>query len=704
MKKAISLSLLLFVLSGQFTRAQNYSYIDSLYGELKKAEGIEKANLYLDIAWEYRKSHPDSTIYYSQKALDFAESMDMVEQVEAKSLNLQGVAYHYMGENIKSFDFYNEAIKEALKNKDSLQYAHSLNSMGRIYLNQGDFLRAYDNYFEALEIFEKLGDKKGIGYCYKSLSELYQTQENYQKALEMSEIAYSIRKETGNIHGQISILMEIAEIHETIGNYGKAFDYYLQAKIKAESIDDQINIAVINLGIATLYFKQEKYDESLLYAQKAYAVADDSRNKNLLSGILLQLGKSYYELGDMKKSLEYLQNTVKQAERSKELALLRDAHFFMSQIYRRQNDFEQAYDDYQEYADLNQALNSAEVARTIERFESRIEIDKKEQQNKLLLANQARDQAVIERQRIQNIALLIIALILLIFGINIFLTSRRRKSDNKKLQEKNERIAQQREEITKQNEQISEQNKKLKKRNDELAEINNEKNTLMNIVAHDLKSPFNRIKGLVELLKLTNPNDEQRNYINLLEDITKGSTDLIRDLLDVNAFEEDKRKPEVTKIDLHHLLLEKTKLFYADGKAKGIEIKTPTVENRLFFESDEVYLSRILDNLISNAVKFSDDNSEVVLEAGESSGNIYISIKDQGPGFSEEDKKHLYKKFKKLSARPTAGESSNGLGLAIVKTLVERLDGEIILKSEKEVGSEFIIKFPSRKEVSATSE
>lgn len=70
------------------------------------------------------------------------------------------------------------------------------------------------------------------------------------------------------------------------------------------------------------------------------------------------------------------------------------------------------------------------------------------------------------------------------------------------------------------------------------------------------------------------------------------------------------------------------------------------------------------------------------------------SISDQGPGFSEEDKAKVFQKFKKLSARPTAGETSNGLGLSIVKTLVERLKGSVTLLSEKGKGSEFIIRLP----------
>jgi signal transduction histidine kinase len=105
-------------------------------------------------------------------------------------------------------------------------------------------------------------------------------------------------------------------------------------------------------------------------------------------------------------------------------------------------------------------------------------------------------------------------------------------------------------------------------------------------------------------------------------------------------------------------------------------------------------LRRVLENLLSNALKFSPSGKTVQISLTQSAGVHRIAIKDQGPGISPADQKNLYRKFHKLSARPTGGESSSGLGLAIVKTLVEQLGGEIALTSEVGVGSSFVVSFP----------
>ncbi|MEQ8477965.1 tetratricopeptide repeat-containing sensor histidine kinase [Fulvivirga sp.] len=680
--------------------AQNFERIDSIQTQIRQIDfnDTSRIDLYNQLGWEYRKSHPDSTILYAERAIALVKRYNLTSGT-AQSFNYIGIGYHYKGNNLKSFEYYNLALEEAEIHNDSSQYAHALNSLGRLYLNQGDFIKSYDTYFKALEIFRNIGDTEGIGYCYKSLAELYQTQKNYDKALEMSKQALAIREKSNNVRGQISALVEIAGVYEKMENFEKAFDHYLQAKVKAESINDKVSISSIDLGISQLYYSESKYDEALIFGLKADRVARSTSNLDLISQIELQLGKVFFEQRVYDKSRAYLKKVIKNTEVSKDLALERDAYYYLSEISAQLNEVAESYNYFLKYTELNHALDNAEVARTIERLEARFEIEKKNQENEILTAQQARDEAIIARQQTQNIALTVVVLVVTSLMVTLYIMSRKRRADNMKLKEKNEEIAAQREEISRQNVHINSQNEKLQKRNDDLAQLNQEKDILMNIVAHDLKSPFNRIRGISELLKLSGLNEEQSNYNNLLQEISVSGINLIRDLLDVNSFEDDSRKKDNTKVDACDLILEKAKYFYADAKSKNIEIVTEISDAHAYLFTDQVYLSRILDNLVSNAIKFSNRDSKVVLGAVKSDGKIQIYIEDSGPGFRDEDKKNLYKKFTKLSAQPTAGESSNGLGLAIVKTLVDRLGGEILLESEARKGSKFTLYFPIGSEV-----
>jgi signal transduction histidine kinase len=110
--------------------------------------------------------------------------------------------------------------------------------------------------------------------------------------------------------------------------------------------------------------------------------------------------------------------------------------------------------------------------------------------------------------------------------------------------------------------------------------------------------------------------------------------------------------------------------------------------------TDSLLLSRILDNLLTNAIKFSDVGKNIYLNILPEKNSVVISLRDEGPGISEDDQKIMFKMFQKLSAKATGKESSNGLGLSIIKVLVDKLKGEIEVNSELGVGTEFRIKLP----------
>jgi signal transduction histidine kinase len=110
---------------------------------------------------------------------------------------------------------------------------------------------------------------------------------------------------------------------------------------------------------------------------------------------------------------------------------------------------------------------------------------------------------------------------------------------------------------------------------------------------------------------------------------------------------------------------------------------------------DRIRIQEIIDNLVSNAVKYTPHGGEVRVLLARRGNVVRLVVSDTGPGFTEEDKKKLFKKFQRLSARPTGGESSTGLGLAIVKKLVELMEGTIWLESQPGEGAIFYVELPA---------
>jgi signal transduction histidine kinase len=230
--------------------------------------------------------------------------------------------------------------------------------------------------------------------------------------------------------------------------------------------------------------------------------------------------------------------------------------------------------------------------------------------------------------------------------------------------------------------------------NERLVHLNNEKNEFLGIAAHDLKNPLTVILGSTELVGMIK---DQGQINKLLSNISGAATrmrDLITDLLDVNAIEHGKFTSQVAPCDIRTLVEQSIANNQPTAAKKSIELRVGTSAG-LWAKADPAATLQILDNLISNAMKFSPPSTTIHVHTLPETNYILVSVRDEGPGINEADQKKLFQKFTRLSARPTGGESSTGLGLAIVKRLAEAMSGTIQCHSAPGAGSTFTLRLPA---------
>ncbi len=246
--------------------------------------------------------------------------------------------------------------------------------------------------------------------------------------------------------------------------------------------------------------------------------------------------------------------------------------------------------------------------------------------------------------------------------------------------------------------EVTQQKEELEVQNQLLQELDNERNSITSMIVHDLQSPINRMAGLMELFVMESQTPFSENQLLYLDLIKKNISDAsshIRNLLDSTALEIVSHEVPLEMVNLTAILPALLSGYKEQAAKKKVHLHYETNVNTIYVHGNEDYLNRIFDNLVSNAIKFSPNgyNSNVVVSIKDSSNAIKISVQDEGQGLTEEDKKNLFKKFQKLSAIPTNGESSSGLGLSIVKTLTERLSGKVWAESSIARGTTFIVEF-----------
>jgi len=237
--------------------------------------------------------------------------------------------------------------------------------------------------------------------------------------------------------------------------------------------------------------------------------------------------------------------------------------------------------------------------------------------------------------------------------------------------------------------------KKLVEKQKQLKELNKEKNHLIEVIAHDLKTPLSQIEGWINVIKLSDKlSADVTTYLSKMLDSAQHMGSMITRILDVEKIEK-RDSIELVDLEINSILEKAIEKFTSLALDKEIIFMSTIPQQKVLVEGDPYYLEQIFDNLISNAIKFSPRNKKIYVKLEAIANDVTITISDEGPGITEEDQKRLYKKFQKLTARPTANEDSTGLGLAITKSFVNALAGDISYISLLEKGATFIVKFPA---------
>jgi len=221
------------------------------------------------------------------------------------------------------------------------------------------------------------------------------------------------------------------------------------------------------------------------------------------------------------------------------------------------------------------------------------------------------------------------------------------------------------------------------------------KKEVLGVVTHDLRNPIGVVLGFANILMEPETSKEEiQEFSKIIHDVAEQMNNMVNDLL-VSAMNDaiDFTIKPVT-FDLISLMNQIIANFKESLAAKNQEIQFIHSTDSLDIFADTQKVKEILENLISNAIKYSEFDKQIKINIEKLDEKILIKVIDKGPGLTDNDLIKIFGKFERLSAKPTAGESSTGLGLFIVKKLVELHLGKIWVESKIKEGTTFIVELP----------
>jgi signal transduction histidine kinase len=581
---------------------------------------------------------------------------------------------------------------EAIRLADSLNLpsirAKGYNLRSQILSGIGIQDQALECVMIAIETFSSLKDTLSIAEALINLGMVYDDIGNHQKSMETyvkSEKLYSIK---GSQRGVLAARHNYAVSLTNQGDTLLARRYYQETmpKLLDEKYPD-VMAATYN-NYARLFARAAESDSALYYYRLALRYKLPTKRSSSIANTLLNIAETYLKIDALEEADKTLDSAKVWVRKSTSFEIQLYFHDAQAKLFRKQGRLVPALaslDSARRFQDSLYNQNRIELASQADaRYRS------KEQQSAISLMQKEAEVEKAGRSRLMWISLalagvLILVILLLIMAI---LRGRERKRTYRLLLRKNEEIQRQQVEIVFQNAQLASQNRRLE-------ELNREKDGLISVVAHDLRAPLNRTAALSELVRSAGDlSAEQIRYMEMIQKVNEDGGRLIQDLLEMNSYENNEFLIEKQRVNLNEVVAHSVSGFEKAARTKSISIHIASSLQPIEAHTDEKLLSRVIDNLLSNAIKFTKAGKNVYISVGKDAQGAQVVIRDEGQGISIEDQKKMFRKFQRLSARPTAGESSTGLGLSIVKTLVDRLEGEIKLQSEVGKGTEIEISLP----------
>ena len=526
----------------------------------------------------------------------------------------------------------------------------------------GNNTQALDDGENALKAAESANDLQLQANALYEIGIIQHELEHFEEGRRSLTEAYEKFELLQDAAGMGRTVNSIGEIHRIQGEYSLAQKAYREARIHFSAAKVTKGLILIENNLGLVYAAKGECEIALDTLESARKKAIEEEFIGIILESTDQIARCQLALGRTFEAGDNAQFVLEQSQERGFLKYAKAAAKTLSDISIANGKFEDAFKYQEMHYDFARELLNEATQNRISSLNYTLELREKEAQIEVLNHDQKIGQ-LMTTMAVAGIG------VLLLFGLILIYFYQRKRKNNLLLAQQNEA----------------------------LSELNREKDSLINIVAHDLKSPLSKTKGLLSLLPTMSPfNPQQQKVADMINKTLDEGDRLIRDLLDISSEGGSSSSFNPIAFELNKMLGETTLQYKENAAKKKLTLLVAPAPADIQLFTDDSFLSRIFDNLLSNAIKYSPSDTEIRIECGENGEKAWFSVQDHGPGFSDEDKEQMFRKFQRLSARPTGGESSNGLGLAIIQLLANKLKASIRLETAPGMGSKFIIEFPKR--------
>ncbi len=627
----------------------------SAHANAKKLSVMDDLNYYAYCGEIYKKDFKDfdKNIAYADSMIHVLEKCRRNKKLLSKyvqAYNMKADALFARELYNESYDYYYRAKTMAKENDDSCAMSKYSYSLGMAlyrqqnYLNSANyFIESYEESAHCSDLFSYFYHRQelldNIGLCYYKCQRYDRAMSYYEKAIKY--------------------------IDSNFMRFDKPASVYLSARAVVIGNMADVFIARKSMDSARVLL-QNSIDVNL---QKGYANEDALLTQVKLANLYFRTG----HIGEMKEVLQLIRAELDTIP-NKNIAL--SWNKLMWQYHDHERDSVKAYKYYLTYT----ALNDSSIARNKNLMASDVNgrIENIEREYKIDILNKTSQQEKIYIWVLTLVA--VMALIIIILALRNVIRSRENVVLLKRL-----------------NNQVNEQKDKLEKAITQLNQKERDKTRILRSVAHDVMNPIASIIALADILEQDSASysEENREILSLIKEACKNSLNLSKNILEA-AMDIDEGNMGKEWVDIKKLVSNCVELLNFRANAKHQHIKTAMAQDEILAFVNKEKIWRVINNLIANAIKFSYENSEILVSLDLKGEKVHIAIKDTGVGIPEKNQPFVFDMFTQAKNPGTSGEVPYGLGLSISLQIARAHQGDIWFDTAEGKGTTFHFEFPTK--------
>ncbi len=570
-------------------------------------------------------------------------------------INREIAKYYYDINTNKSIEYYQRSKELAEKLGNKRIVAVSNYSLGIGYSATGNFDKAIEHLLLAARYFEENNFSRNISITYTDIANLFAKFQKYEKAYEYfakAENYLLILKDTfemGYLYTGISSLFYLQ------GKFDSAITYNRKIMTLTAPLEDKSFMQTAYSNIGLLYKKKKEYEKALKYTDTAFHLAES--NEILLSTLYNNYGCIYTEMHKFPQAEKALRQSLDLSRLTNSVNTELENYKNLAELFELKGDYKNQNEYLKKYFNLKDSLFSAENKIQFNQLESDYQLENKD---KLIFKSNLE---TTKQKNARNVFLLISLFTLGLLSLLFFYY--------KKLKFKNKIVEQQKH---------------------ELITLNQVKDRLFSIISHDLRNPLITLKSYLMLSDNESiSQDKKILFKNQTMSAVSQTSDLLDNLLTWANLQIKNSSPNIVPISIQECVSDVDSILEYQAKQKNITIIQKI--DPINIPADMDILSIALRNLITNAIKYSFKDSNIIIESIQHKDYIHLIVEDHGQGISSE-KLSFIQRGENDSTTGTSGEKGTGLGLYLVKEMLKKINAQLLIESELNQGSKFIIQIP----------